>query len=190
MAFSGRYDARKDLATLFGALHALVESGSREAAPRIVFGGPFDTPAERDTLVAAVARGGAASQIDVAPLLSAGDRAALIGGAIGFVYPALSDATGGPVLEALSLGVPVITSRTGALPEQVGGAGIVVEPRDERRLAAALSALWETQTLAGQLSKTAQARAAKWSRSWADVGRETRAVYAAVALEAEFERRQ
>ncbi len=190
MAFSGRYDARKDLATLFGALHSLVESASREAAPRIVFAGPFDTPAERDTLVAAVARGGAASQIDVAPLLSAGDRAALIGGAVGFVYPALSDATGGPVLEALSLGVPVITSRTGALPEQVGGAGIVVEPRDERRLAAALSALWETQTLAGQLSKTAQARAAKWSRSWADVGRETRAVYAAVALEAEFERRQ
>ena len=86
--------------------------------------------------------------------------------------------------------MPVITSRTGALPEQVGGAGIVVEPRDERRLAAALSALWETQTLAGQLTKTAQSRAAKWTRSWADVARETRAVYAAVALEAQIDRGQ
>jgi glycosyltransferase involved in cell wall biosynthesis len=190
LAFSGRYDARKDLATLFAALRSLVESGSRESAPRIVFAGPFDTPEERETLAAAIARSGAASQVDVAPLLSTNDRAALIGGAVGFVYPALSDATGGPLLEALSLGVPVITSRTGALPEQVGGAGIVVEPRDERRLAAALSALWETQTLAGQLTKTAQARAAKWTRTWADVGRETRAVYAAVALEAEMNRRQ
>jgi glycosyltransferase involved in cell wall biosynthesis len=190
LAFSGRYDARKDLATLFGAVRSLAESSSREAAPRIVFAGPFETPEEREMLASAVARSGAASQIDVAPLMSSGDRAAVIGGALGFVYPALSEATGGPLLEALSLGVPVITSRTGALPEQVGGAGIVVEPRDERRLAAALSALWETQTLAGQLTKTAQARAAKWSRTWADVGRETRAVYAAVAVEAEMERRQ
>jgi glycosyltransferase involved in cell wall biosynthesis len=190
LVFAGRYDARKDLATLFGSLRALVESSSREAAPRVVFAGPFDTPEERDTLAGAVARSGAASQIDVAPLLSTNDRAALMGGAVGFVYPALSDATGGPLLEALSLGLPVVTSRTGALPEQVGGAGIVVEPRDERRLAAALSALWETETLAGQLTKSAQARAAKWSRTWADVGRETRAVYAAVALEAEMDRRQ
>jgi glycosyltransferase involved in cell wall biosynthesis len=190
LAFAGRYDARKDLATLFGALRSLVAASSREAAPRVVFGGPFESAEERATLISAVARGGAAGQIDVAPLLSAGDRAALIGGAVGFVYPALSDATGGPLLEALSLGVPVITSRTGALPEQVGGAGIVVEPRDERRLAAALSALWETETLAGQLTRTAQARAAKWSRSWTDVARETRAVYAAVALGAQIDRGQ
>ena len=190
LAFSGRYDARKDLATLFGALRSLVESSGREAAPRLVFAGPFDSAEERATLIGAVARSGAAGQIDVAPLISSSDRAALIGGSVGFVYPALSDATGGPLIEALSLGVPVITSRTGALPEQVGGAGIVVEPRDERRLAAALSALWETHTLAGQLTKTAQARAAKWTRSWADVARETRAVYAAVALEAQIERGQ
>lgn len=190
LAFSGRYDARKDMAALFGALRSLVAAGGREAAPRVVFAGPFDTPDERATLLGAVARSGCAGQIDVAPLLAAADRAALVGGAVGFVYPALSDATGGPLLEALSLGVPVITSRTGALPEQVGAAGIVVEARDERRLAAALSALWETQTLAGQLTKAAQARAAKWSRSWADVARETRAVYAAVAVEAQMDRRQ
>jgi glycosyltransferase involved in cell wall biosynthesis len=190
LAFSGRYDARKDLATLFGALRSLVAASSHEAAPRLVLAGPFESTDERATLISAVARSGAAGQIDVAPLLPAGERAALIGGAVGFVYPALSDATGGPLLEALSLGVPVITSRTGALPEQVGGAGIVVEPRDERRLAAALSALWEAQALAGQLTRTAQALAAKWSRSWADVARETRAVYAAVALETHIDRGQ
>ncbi len=32
--------------------------------------------------------------------------------------------------EALASGVPVIASRTGALPEIVGPAGIIVEPRD------------------------------------------------------------
>jgi len=44
LAFSGRYDARKDLPTLYGALRSLTESSSREAAPRVVFAGPFETP--------------------------------------------------------------------------------------------------------------------------------------------------
>lgn len=193
LVFAGRYDARKDMPTLFEALRSLAAAagGSRStktAGPTIVFGGPFDSLDERTTLLNAVLRSGAAAQIEVAPVLDAAERAALIGGAIGFVYPALSEATALPALEALSLGVPVIASRTGALPEQVGGAGIIVEPRDPRRLASALSALWESSTLAGQLTRAARVRAETWSRGWNDVARETRAVYAAVALEAQISR--
>jgi glycosyltransferase involved in cell wall biosynthesis len=187
LVFSGRYDARKDMATLFDALKQVSASGSKPAgAPTIVFAGPFDTPDERATLLGAVLRGGASGRVEVAPLLTMAERAAVIGGAVGFVYPALSEATGLPVLEALSLGVPVIASRTGSLPEQVGGAGIIVEPRDARRLASALSALWETSTLAGQLTRAARARGDTANRTWQDVARETRAVYAAVALEAQM----
>lgn len=192
LVFAGRYDARKDMPTLFEALRSLAgsDAASRSAkgrgAPTIVFGGPFDSPEERETLVGAVRRSGAAGRIEVAPMLSTADRAALIGGAIGFVYPALSEATALPALEALSVGVPVLASRTGALPEQIGGAGIIVEPRDARRLASALTAMWETSTLAGQLTRAARARAETWSRNWQDVARETRAVYAAVALEAQM----
>ena len=189
-AFAGRYDARKDMTTLFGALRALAErSGSRENAPRLVFAGPFDSPAERTTLLSAVLRSGAAGQIDVAPQLNEAERAAVVGGALGFVYPALSEAAGANVLEALSLGVPVIAARIGALPEQVGSAGIIVEPRDAGRLAAALSALWDGTPVAGQLTRAAQARANSWSRSWLDVALETRAVYAA-AVEARIDRRR
>jgi glycosyltransferase involved in cell wall biosynthesis len=192
LVFAGRYDARKDMPTLFEALRSLAstDAASRSAkgrgAPTIVFGGPFDSLEERETLVGAVLRSGAAGRIEVAPMLSTADRAALIGGAVGFVYPALSEATALAALEALSVGVPVIASRTGALPEQVGGAGIIVEPRDARRLASALAAMWETSTLASQLTRAARARADSWARNWQDVARETRAVYAAVALEAQI----
>lgn len=195
LAFGGHYDARKDMATLFDAVRA-IDAGAMPAGrtdksagpPAIVFAGPFDSADERATLLTAVLRSGAAGRIEVAPLLTPAEHAALIGGAIGFVYPALSEATGVPVLEALSLGVPVIASRTGTLPEQVGGAGIIVEPRDARRLASALSAMWETSTLAGQLTRAARARADAAGRTWQDVARETRAVYAAVALEAQIPR--
>ncbi|MDP8905482.1 MAG: glycosyltransferase, partial [Chloroflexota bacterium] len=139
LVFSGHYDARKDTPTLFAALHHL---GTPADPPRLVWAGPFDSAEDRATVAAAVDRSGARRFVHVAPMLSAPDRAAILGGAIALVYPALSEATGQAVLEAHSLGVPVIASRAGALPELVGSAGIVVEPRDARRLAAALSALW------------------------------------------------
>jgi glycosyltransferase involved in cell wall biosynthesis len=180
LVFSGRYDARKDMPTLLAALHALA---APEAAntPRLVFAGPFDTPAERATLAATIGRSPAAGQASLAPQLSLAERAALIGGALGFVYPALSEATGVPALEALSLGVPVIASRVGVLPETVGSAGLIVEPRDARRLAAAIGELWSGGQLAAQLAAAARARAEGPARSWRDVAYDTRRVYAAAA---------
>ena len=75
-------------------------------------------------------------------------------------------------------GIPVIASRTGALPEIVGPAGIIVEPRDPGRLAAALAALWSGGPVAAQVTRAAQARAAGPRRRWSDVARETRMAYA------------
>jgi glycosyltransferase involved in cell wall biosynthesis len=109
------------------------------------------------------------------------ERAQLIAGAEGFVYPALSEGTALPALEALALGIPVICSRAGALPEIVGSAGIVVAPRDRERLAAAIEALWEGGSLADQLRRQAHRRAESQTRTWSDVARETRGVYAAAA---------
>jgi len=181
LVFAGRYDARKDTPTLFAALRSLRET---EKPAVLVWAGPFDSYDERESLLATIARSGAGSSIHLAPVLDSLDRAALVGGASGLVYPALSDATGQSVLEAHSLAVPVICSRAGALPELVGNAGIVVEPRDARRLASAIGALWDGGTLAAQLTRAARKRADGWTRSWRDVGRETRAVYAAAAAEA------
>ena len=45
-------------------------------------------------------------------------------------------------MEALAAGTPVVASAVGALPEIVGSAGLLVEPGDPRRLAAALGAIW------------------------------------------------
>ena len=83
-------------------------------------------------------RSGLGDMIRIVTPKDAEERARVVAGAEVFVYPALSEATALPVLEALSLGVPVICSRAGALPEVVASAGIVVAPRDASRLAAAI----------------------------------------------------
>jgi glycosyltransferase involved in cell wall biosynthesis len=176
LVFAGRYDARKDMATLFAALKAM-----EGETPTVALAGRYDAVSDEPALRRAAARGGAGPTVRVVPELTRAERAALIGGATGFLYPALSEASGLAVLEAIALGVPAISSRAGALPEIVGNSGIIVEPRDPRRLASAIDALWAGGALARQISAAAERRAAADSRTWLDVARETRRVYADAA---------
>jgi glycosyltransferase involved in cell wall biosynthesis len=193
LAFAGRFDARKDFTSLFAALDGLrkeepsAREGRRHAVPWppvLVVATPANvSDEERDALSQAIERHGLASVVRVTPPLAAQDVAALEAGARGFVYPARSEATGLQVIDALALGVPVVASRVGALADIVGPAGILVEPRDPARLAAAIRAIWAADRIHEQLARVARQRAETNARSWADVARETRDVYAAAALE-------
>jgi glycosyltransferase involved in cell wall biosynthesis len=95
--------------------------------------------------------------------------------------PARSDAAGLAALDAIAAGVPVVATAVGALPEVVGDAGILVEPRDPARLAEALRTAWVDDRVHGRLVEAARGRAAT-TRTWADVARETRQVYAEVGI--------
>jgi glycosyltransferase involved in cell wall biosynthesis len=190
LAFAGRYDARKDTATLFRALAALREAprapdgrddDAQPEPPLLVFASLDGDAGERALVERSAERAGVADLVRVVDGAAAETRAAVVAGAQAFVYPALSEATALPVIEALALGVPVIASRAGALPETVGSAGIVVEPRDVKRLAAAIDALWAAGSLAEQLRRRARRRAETNTRTWADIARETRAAYASAA---------
>ena len=184
VVFAGRYDARKDLRTLFRAIALLRDRGG--SIPALVMALDVAFPDEHAQLARAIETNGLNGSITVVGTTGARQRAAVIAGSQAFVYPALSDATALPALEALAVGVPVVSSKTGALPETIGSAGIVVEPRDAARMAAALEAVWAEGALASQLVSHAQRRAASAQRTWSDVARETRLAYlAAVEHEAE-----
>ncbi|MBA3958997.1 MAG: glycosyltransferase [Candidatus Limnocylindrales bacterium] len=195
LVFAGRYDARKDFATLFDALAALREQAPSSPAPRsrpadlgtwppvVVLAGAAGDGHEDSPAVARHARrAGVADLIRLTPQLEPRDLAALQAGALAHVQPALSDGTGLAVSEALALGIPVICSRVGALPEAVGAAGIIVEPADAARLAVAIRTIWEGGAVARQVARRARQGATGPRRTWADVARETRAVYAAALL--------
>jgi glycosyltransferase involved in cell wall biosynthesis len=184
LVVGGRYDARSDLPTLFAALRSLRDTGTAEAElPRVVLTGVATADEAHDRVAALVRQHRVADLVHATPPLSVTERATLEAAAVGHLQPALSDATGIAALEALAVGVPVIASRAGALPEIVGSAGIIVEPREPGRLANALTALWSGGRVAAQVTRAAASRATDARRTWADVCRETREAWAAAAAE-------
>jgi glycosyltransferase involved in cell wall biosynthesis len=69
------------------------------------------------------------------------DRASLLSGATVFAYPSRYEGFGLPPLEAMSAGVPVVTTRAGGITEVVADAAVLVPPGDTAALAAGLAAV-------------------------------------------------
>ncbi len=92
-------------------------------------------------------------------------------------YPSEYEGFGLPPLEAMSMGVPVIALQTSSLPEVVGPAGILIEPKkaEPAILAEAVFSLLESESLYRQLSQSAIKQASQFS--WNYTVEETLKIY-------------
>ncbi|MBN1889093.1 MAG: glycosyltransferase family 4 protein [Thermoflexales bacterium] len=91
------------------------------------------------------------------------------------VMPSLYEGFGLPVLEAMRCGTPVACSNTSSLPEVVGEAALLFDPRDVRSMAEALGRGLSDAALRAELSARGLARAAGFD--WARAAQQTRQVY-------------
>lgn len=83
------------------------------------------------------------------------------------VAPSLYEGFGLQVLEALTAGIPVITSKTSSLPEVAGDAGLLVDPTSEEEICKAMTRLFTDRDLHARLKQSAsiQARRFSWQRT-------------------------
>jgi len=80
-----------------------------------------------------------------------------------FVSATLHEGFGVVFAEAMACGLPIVSTNVGAVPEVVGEAGILVEPKNPEQLAEAMLKLLNDSKLREELSKKALERASRFS---------------------------
>ncbi len=80
-----------------------------------------------------------------------------------FVFPSLYEGFGMPALEAMAAGAPVMASKRSALPEVVGGAGLLVHPKKPEKMAEAMRSVLEDPHTAALMGGQARQRARQFS---------------------------
>lgn len=145
------------------ALRWLAELAPRLPAPLVVLAG-----ADAGSLQLPAGVKGLA-QVDEGLLPS------LYGGAEALLLPSVHEGFGLPVLEAFACGCPVVAARAAALPEAVGEAGLLAEPKDAESWLAAVHRLDGDAVLRRTLVARGLARAQEFS--WEVCAQKTADVY-------------
>lgn len=121
--------SRKPHKNLPRLLHAYSLSRMRKDVRLVLSGSP-----DKETL-AHVEQLGLLGDVVFTDLTSTQVLAEAYRGAMGFLFPSLYEGFGLPPLEALACGIPVLTSHVCSLPQVVGDAAILVNPRDIEEIA-------------------------------------------------------
>jgi glycosyltransferase involved in cell wall biosynthesis len=100
---------------------------------------------------------------------------ALYGMARMMVFPSLFEGWGLPVVEAMSIGLPVACSTATCLPAITGGASELFDPTDTVAIADAMARVWMDERLRARLTLDGRARADRFS--WRQSARMFRAYY-------------
>jgi glycosyltransferase involved in cell wall biosynthesis len=172
LLFVGSLAPRKNVGGLLAAYARL--TAGRARVPDLVLAGGAPEGADAEwrralddpRLAGRVRRTG---YVDAATLQS------LYAGACALVLPSLDEGFGLPALEAMTLGVPVVASDRGALPEVVGEAGLLVDPTDPAALADALGRILDEPELGARCAARGPAQARMFD--WRSSARTLRAAY-------------
>lgn len=167
--YVGSVEPRKNLATLVTAWAAI----AKKTKARLAIAGGSGW--KNSAVYEAVDRHGLRDSVQFLGFVTDDELLALYNTCALFCYPTLYEGFGLPVIEAMSCGAPVVTSRVASLPE-VGGDAVryVGDPRDDKALAAALLEVLEDTRLQERLRTAGLARAATFS--WDRAAKETLAI--------------
>ena len=114
---------------------------------------------------------GLKNSIKLMGYIDAKDLPGLYNGAVLLTLPALYEGFGLPPLEAMGCGTPVVVSNISSMPEVVGDAGILVDPKSVDSIADGLLSVLMDKKLQHELAAKGIERAREFS--WENTGRKT-----------------
>ena len=161
--FLGTLEPRKNVGTLLKAYGALI-ARLPDAPPLLLAGGATAAAAP---WLRAIAEPPLAGRVQHLGYIESERRYELYARASMLVLPSHLEGFGLPVVEAMTVGVPVIVSNRGALPEVAGDAALIVDADDAEGLAAAMGRyLLEPETARAAIERgLARAAAYSWDAS-------------------------
>jgi glycosyltransferase involved in cell wall biosynthesis len=172
LLFVGTIEPRKNLPTLFAAYERVV-AARPEAPPLLLAGGIVEGSAP--ILDDLAGRPLVASRVRHLGYVSESELLRLYRDASMLLLPSLDEGFGMTALEAMHMGVPVVASARGALPEVVGDAGTLVDPLDARELAHAIERLLASPEARLRQAEAGKVRARRFS--WHAAAAELLAAY-------------
>ncbi len=167
MLFVGTVEPRKNLSRLVTAWQSLDDS-ERGRTHLIVVGSTGWLVEEL------LGKLNSSDAIEFKGQVSDSQLASLMQNAMAFLYPSLYEGFGLPVVEAMALGIPVLTSNVGATREIAEGAAILVDPTSIEDIRAGITRLLNEPGLCESLAALGKERASTFS--WERTASETLAI--------------
>jgi glycosyltransferase involved in cell wall biosynthesis len=153
-----------------------IAKGRRVPVKLVLTGSPRDA---HDRIVCRIAELGLSEDVRILGYVPSADMAALYRNAVATVFVSLIGPTNIPPLEAMAMGSPLVVSNIYAMPEQVGDAALLVDPRNADDIADKIERIWTDAALRALLAKRGLARTAAWTQE--DFGLRLREIVQAVA---------
>ncbi len=165
--YVGTLEPRKNLPNLVESYRRLIEAGA--VKEHLVLAGKLGWGYE--ALLKQVQVPALRGKVHVLGYVDQTDLPAVYTGARLFVYPSLQEGFGFPPLEAMACGVPVISTRSSSLAENLDGAADLVAPNDIAGLSAAIQRLLTDDLLWTKRREQGLEQASHYR--WSQTARET-----------------
>jgi glycosyltransferase involved in cell wall biosynthesis len=161
--YPAQFWPHKNHLRLVQALAVLKEQ--QEIEVHLVSSGALPDPIRQETyqqVIATAGQLGVADQVHSLGYVPDKFMAALYAEAVGLVMPTFFGPTNIPVLEAWAYDCPVITSDLRGIRQQVGEAGLLIDPRSPQDIADAIFRLWIDEGLRRELAQRGRQRLAQY----------------------------
>lgn len=171
--FLGTIEPRKNLVRLVQAFNEVLAKNPRLQNHQLILAGMRGWKYEE--VMREISKSPFGHRIKMIGYVSHADKLQLMRNAKLFVFPSLWEGFGLPVVEAMALGTPVVTSSVSSLPEIVGRSAMTVNPESVQAIAKGIASVLTSPARQKKLRTLGKRRAKKFT--WETTAVETMEIY-------------
>ena len=158
--FAGKVKYRKNV---HGIAQAFVDFKKRTGASvQLVVAGDYGGEYYED-IMRSLRKGGVDTDVHFIGYTVGAKLYAYFKNALAVVFPSINEGFGMPIIEAMSIGTPVITSKISSMAEAAGDAAILVDPFDVSDISRAMERVYRDEHLRKDLIQKGYVRAKNFS---------------------------